>query len=260
LTRPPRLGTLEAWAGARRAAEDGLIYHVLNRANARTRIFEDAADYEAFLWILDEARKRWATRPLACCPMPNHWHLVLWPVEDAELSRYAGWPYAHAHPAVARASPHDRQQLQSSGRKAASRKVSTSHWIVGRRSLYSYSRIVVYTSIISDGTEDDGLDQWNRRRQGCEVLRALGPGSAPPAETLAVLRGSTGRGPPNATTRNVSIFFEGAESPQVEKWRPVSLSSFVQHVARKREADALDQAKADRLTWGKWNSWVAVHE
>jgi hypothetical protein len=31
---------------------------VLNRANARMRIFEDAADYEAFLWILDEARER----------------------------------------------------------------------------------------------------------------------------------------------------------------------------------------------------------
>src|SRR5262249_23193729 len=28
------------------------------------------------------------TRLLAFCLMPNHWHLVLWPEQDGELSRY----------------------------------------------------------------------------------------------------------------------------------------------------------------------------
>ena len=35
-----------------RAAAGGYVYHVLNRANARMRIFEDEQDYEAFENIL----------------------------------------------------------------------------------------------------------------------------------------------------------------------------------------------------------------
>jgi len=30
-------------------------------------------------------------RLLAYCAMPNHWHLVVWPREDGELSRFVGW-------------------------------------------------------------------------------------------------------------------------------------------------------------------------
>jgi REP-associated tyrosine transposase len=75
----------------KRAADGGLIYHVLNRANARMRIFDKAADYEAFEEVLAEAVERTSTRLLAYCLMPNHWHLVLWPQEDGELSRFTGW-------------------------------------------------------------------------------------------------------------------------------------------------------------------------
>ena len=64
---------------------------MLNRANARLRIFEDEDDYEAFEKILKEAVERTQTRLLAYCVMPNHWHLVVWPREDGELSRFAGW-------------------------------------------------------------------------------------------------------------------------------------------------------------------------
>jgi putative transposase len=39
--------------------------------------------------------------------MPNHWHLVVWPNRDGELSRFVGWPtlthtqrwHAHRHSA-----------------------------------------------------------------------------------------------------------------------------------------------------------------
>ena len=41
-----------------RAAQGGLAYHVLNRANARVRIFDDDADYEAFERVLGEVRER----------------------------------------------------------------------------------------------------------------------------------------------------------------------------------------------------------
>ena len=37
----------------KRAADGGLIYHVLNRANARMTIFKKAADYEAFERVLE---------------------------------------------------------------------------------------------------------------------------------------------------------------------------------------------------------------
>lgn len=64
------------------------MYHVLNRANAGLRIFEKDADYAAFERILAEARDRVPLRILAWCLMPNHWHLVLWPRRDGDLSNY----------------------------------------------------------------------------------------------------------------------------------------------------------------------------
>ncbi len=74
-----------------RADEGGIVYHVLNRANARMTIFEDDDDYEAFERILQEAVERTETRLLAYCVMPNHWHLVVWPRKRGELSRFTGW-------------------------------------------------------------------------------------------------------------------------------------------------------------------------
>src|SRR5256885_2321789 len=74
-----------------RAAEGGLIYHALNRANARLTIFEDDGDYEAFERVLAEAVPRHAMRLLAYCVMPNHFHLVLWPRGDGDLSRFMRW-------------------------------------------------------------------------------------------------------------------------------------------------------------------------
>jgi putative transposase len=56
----------------RRAADGGLVYHVLNRANARLPIFETEGDYEAFERVLTEAVERTDTRLLAYCVLPNH--------------------------------------------------------------------------------------------------------------------------------------------------------------------------------------------
>ncbi|QDT94978.1 Transposase IS200 like protein [Gimesia aquarii] len=71
-----------------RAVQTGFIYHVLNRANARMTIFESDEDYAAFEQILSEAVERFQMRLLSYCIMPNHWHLVVHPNEDRQLSRF----------------------------------------------------------------------------------------------------------------------------------------------------------------------------
>jgi putative transposase len=74
-----------------RVAVGGIVYHVLNRANAKMTIFGADGDYHAFEDILDSARQRTGTRLLAYCVMPNHWHLVVWPLAEGELSEFVRW-------------------------------------------------------------------------------------------------------------------------------------------------------------------------
>lgn len=75
----------------KRDSRAGIIYHVLNRANADIKIFKKDGDYEAFERVLTEAVKRSKMRLLSYCLMPNHWHLVLWPHLDGQLSTFTGW-------------------------------------------------------------------------------------------------------------------------------------------------------------------------
>ena len=74
-----------------RAASGDLVYHVLNRANARRTLFDGDGDYIAFERVLAQACERVAMRLLAYCVMPNHWHLVAWPRRDGDLSRFMNW-------------------------------------------------------------------------------------------------------------------------------------------------------------------------
>jgi len=71
-----------------RIAPGGVIFHVLNRAIARLRIFERPPDYRAFEHILAEGCEKLPMRMLAYCIMPNHWHLLLWPLQDGDLGRF----------------------------------------------------------------------------------------------------------------------------------------------------------------------------
>ena len=79
-----------------RVAPGGLVYHALNRATARLPLFESDADFEAFERVIDYAMARHPTRVLAYCVMPNHWHFVLWPRRDGELSAFLRC-VAHTH-------------------------------------------------------------------------------------------------------------------------------------------------------------------
>lgn len=76
---------------AQRLTAGGVVYHVLNRASGRRQIFDAPEDYRAFEQILAEAHERVPMRTLAYCVMPNHWHLVLWPRQSGELSRFMAW-------------------------------------------------------------------------------------------------------------------------------------------------------------------------
>lgn len=74
-----------------RIATGGIVYHVLNRRVGRLPLFEKPSDYAAFEHILREAYDATRIRIAAYCLMPNHWHLVLWPRADDELSEVMRW-------------------------------------------------------------------------------------------------------------------------------------------------------------------------
>ena len=74
-----------------RAAPGGLIFHVYNHGNGRLRIFNRLEDYDVFMNLLAEGRQRTGIRLLTFCLMPTHWHLVLWPRADGDLSAFMRW-------------------------------------------------------------------------------------------------------------------------------------------------------------------------
>ena len=74
-----------------RADESGGLYHALNRGNGREEIFHKPEDYTAFERILGEGLVSYDVRLFCFQLMPNHWHLVLRPNADGELSRFMRW-------------------------------------------------------------------------------------------------------------------------------------------------------------------------
>lgn len=81
------------WGMARHAriAPGGYVYHVLNRGNGGREIFGHEEDFGAFEELLEQGRQRTGMRILGWCLMPNHWHLVLWPRRDGDLTAFVGW-------------------------------------------------------------------------------------------------------------------------------------------------------------------------
>ena len=90
-----------------RIAPGGIVYHVLNRANGRLRLFKKEEDFLAFEEVLMLAHQRAPIRILNWVIMSNHWHMVLWPERDGDLTRFLSWltlthaqRWKHAHDAV----------------------------------------------------------------------------------------------------------------------------------------------------------------
>ncbi len=65
-----------------------MLFHVLNRGVARMQIFQDDHDYDAFHRVVEQTLRTTPVRICAYCWMPNHWHFVLWPQRDGDLSTF----------------------------------------------------------------------------------------------------------------------------------------------------------------------------
>lgn len=68
-----------------------MIYHAINRGNARNTIFHKPEDYDAFLRVLAEGLEKYQVDLFSFVLMPNHWHLVLRPGQDGEMGKLLRW-------------------------------------------------------------------------------------------------------------------------------------------------------------------------
>lgn len=66
-------------------------YHVINRADSRRTIFTEPDEYRHFEMLLKNAAARFDMRILAYVLMPNHWHLILYPRDDGDVSLFMQW-------------------------------------------------------------------------------------------------------------------------------------------------------------------------
>lgn len=74
-----------------RRHQQGEFHHVINRGNVRSTLFFDAADYRTFLDLLAKMVEKYPVGLLGYCVMPNHWHLVVVPATQMDLSRAMHW-------------------------------------------------------------------------------------------------------------------------------------------------------------------------
>ncbi len=66
----------------------GEIYHVINRTNGRLKMFSSDMEYRLFENIVVEGQRLFDMRILAYVLMPNHWHFMLQPKHDGDLSTF----------------------------------------------------------------------------------------------------------------------------------------------------------------------------
>lgn len=55
----------------------GAVYHIMNRGNRRSDIFRDEEDFQVYITILREAKKRYSFTIYSYCMMTNHVHLQI---------------------------------------------------------------------------------------------------------------------------------------------------------------------------------------
>jgi putative transposase len=79
-----------------RSTPAGYVYHVWNRAAGRLRLFRGEGDYLAFEAVLREAHGRVPLPILDWCLMRNHWHFVVRPRTDGQVTAFFRW-LTHTH-------------------------------------------------------------------------------------------------------------------------------------------------------------------
>jgi putative transposase len=72
----------------RRLLSGGIAFHVLNRGVGKRTLFSKSADFDAFVSMLAETLRTRPMRVCGYCLMPNHWHMLLWPEHDGEVSSF----------------------------------------------------------------------------------------------------------------------------------------------------------------------------
>jgi len=66
----------------------GEVFHILNRSVARLILFEKPEDHDAFEQVLRETQQRVQLPIVATVVMPNHWHFVVRPQSDDQVSEF----------------------------------------------------------------------------------------------------------------------------------------------------------------------------
>lgn len=82
-----RLRPVTLMARRKRIVIDGFTLHVTQRGNNRCATYQDASDYEVFLWFLRFAIQRYDLRVHAYALMSNHFHLMVTPGSAQTLAR-----------------------------------------------------------------------------------------------------------------------------------------------------------------------------
>ncbi len=75
----------------RRLLRDGGRYHVVARANRKEMILETDAMKDLFLEVVARAKKKYDFRTENFCIMGNHFHIIVQPMNESNLSEIMRW-------------------------------------------------------------------------------------------------------------------------------------------------------------------------
>ena len=101
--------------GPKRVTLGGYVYHVLNRANGRLRIFKKKEDFAAFEAMLAEGIERVAMRTLRLLHHEQPLAYAALATGGCRCVRLYAMDYAYAHPAIPRLARHGRHRASLSG-------------------------------------------------------------------------------------------------------------------------------------------------
>jgi putative transposase len=216
----------------RRVDVGGMVYHALNRANFRSALFKKEAHYEDFLALVAEGADVVPMRLLAYCLMPNHWHMVLYPRADGDLSKFlqritlthtqryhaktrtAG--YGHIYQGRYKSLPVQRGSHFLTLVRYVERNAQRAGW-VKRAEDWPWSS--VYARLYGDPSPKGLLSPWPVPEPG-EYLKWLN--RAQPKEAVEQIRHAIKRSKPYGSegwvSKTVAQF--GLENTVRDPWRP----------------------------------------
>ena len=187
---------------ATRAAAGGVVYHVLNRASGRRALFKRDEDYALCEKVLAEAHQRVAMRTVGYCVMPNHWHLLLWPRGDGDLSEFMRWltvthtqrwhaghgtaGTGHVYQGRFKSFPVQRRRAGSAGRAAGVVRTEDPFWTL----LGYVERSALRAGLVARAEDWRWSSLWRRTFGGAELRSLL---TDPPASRRTGWRESTNK-------------------------------------------------------------------